>query len=140
MPLIGGGGAANTAGSGGTAGVGTSLNYIGNHVYANSGTVSVPTAVTTLIDGTTANDSYTVAGIQLGCIEKVSDDFDLAIKVNGEIIYGLQLDNTHQEFSYGMYPISLIIPPNSRIKVTLTNISQDVGRDWYAILTGEVYA
>ena len=139
MPLVGGGGAGNVGG-GSAAGVGTSLNYIGNHVYANSGTISVPTAETTLIDGSTANNSYVLAGIQLGCIDKVSDDFDLSVKINGEIIMGIQLDNTNQEYSYGMYPITLVIPPNSRLEVTLTNISQDVGRDWYAILTGEVYA
>ena len=139
MALVGGGGAPNVGG-GSAAGVGTSLNYIGNHVYANSGTVSVPTAVTTLLDGTTANNSYVLAGIQLGCINKVSDDFDMEIKINGEIVMGIQLDNTNQEYSYGMYPITLVIPPNSRIQLTLTNISQDVGRDWYAILTGRVYA
>jgi len=135
--MLGGG---NPVGGANPAGIGGSINYIGKHAYANSGTVSVPTAETTLIDATTANNSYLVAGIQLGCINKVSDDFDLEVKIDGETVMGIQLDNTNQEYSYGMYPITLIIPPSSRIQVTMTNISQDVGRDWYAILTGEVYA
>ena len=36
MALVGGGGAGNIAGSN-PAGTGTSLNHIGDHVYANSG-------------------------------------------------------------------------------------------------------
>ena len=139
MPLVGGGGSPNVAGSS-AAGVGTSLNYIGNHVYANSGTVSVTDNETTLIDTTTASNSYILGGIQLGSIVKVSEDFDLQIKINGETIMGIQVDNSNHEYLYGMYPITLLIPPQSRLEVTLINVSSSTGRDWYAIMTGEVYA
>jgi len=100
----------------------------------------VPTAETSLIDTTTGGNSYILADIQLACLDKVSDDFDLKIKINGEVVYGTQLDNTgYQEFLYGMAPIQLVIPPQTRVEVTLTNISQDVGREWFCILTGRVY-
>jgi hypothetical protein len=140
MPLIGGGGAGNVAG-GNPSGTSSNLQYIGDHVYATSGSISVPTAETSLIDATTAGNSYILADIQLSSIDKVSDDFDLRIKINGEVVYGLQIDNTgYQSFLYGMSPIQLIIAPQTRIEVTLTNISQDVGREWFCNLTGRVYA
>jgi len=139
MALIGGGGSGNVAG-GNPSGTGGSLNYIGDHVYANSGSVSVPTAETSLIDTTTGGNSYILADIQLSSIDKVSDDFDLKIKINGEVVYGLQIDNTgYQAFLYGMSPIQLILPPQTRIEITLTNISQDVGREWFCTITGRVY-
>jgi len=136
--MLGGG---NPVGGANPSGTSSNLQYIGDHVFVTSGSVSVPTAETALIDSTTAGNSYILADIQLACLDKVSDDFDLKIKINGEVVYGLQIDNTgYQQFLYGMSPIQLVIPPQSRIEVTLTNISQDVGREWFCILTGRVYA
>ena len=135
--MLGGG---NPVGSTNTTGVGTSVNYIGKHVYANSGAVGVTDNETTLIDTTTAANSYILGGIQLGSIVKVSEDFDLQVKIDGETIMGIQLDNSNQEYFYGAYPIELIIPPQSRLEVTLINVSSSTSREWYAILTGEVYA
>ena len=71
---------------------------------------------------------------------EIFDDADLQVKIDGETIMGIQLDNSNQEYFYGAYPIELIIPPQSRLEVTLINVSSSTSREWYAILTGEVYA
>ena len=135
--MLGGG---NPVGGSNPVGIGQTLNYIGKHVYANSGLVVVDNATTTLLDSRTSSNSYILAGIQLGCINKVSEDFDVEIKIDGQTVMGIQIDNSNQEYLYGMYPIELIIPPDSRIQVTMINISSGTGRDWFLTLTGEVYA
>ena len=140
MALIGGGGAGNVAGSSNPSGVGTSLNYIGNHVYGNSGKVDVAAAEIALIDATTANNSYIVAKIQLGCLVATSDDYGLRIKIDGENVMAVRMSNIGQNYLYGDYPFHLLIPPSSRIEVTLANFASDTAREWYAILEGEVYA
>jgi len=136
MPIGGG----NPVSGNNPSGIGQTLNYIGKHVYANSGLVSVAQSTTTLLKFSTASSSYILAGLQFGCINKVSEDFDLEIKIDGQTIMGIQIDNSNQEYFYGMYPIELIIPPSSVVEVTMFNISSDTGRDWFAIMTGEVYA
>ena len=52
MALVGGGGAGNVAGSN-PAGVGTSINYIGNHAYAYAGALSASTSAETRLNFTT---------------------------------------------------------------------------------------
>ncbi len=67
MALIGGGGAGNVSGGANPAGVGSSLTYIGDHCYANSGAITVEdsgNAGTTLLDFTTGN-AYIVAEIHM---------------------------------------------------------------------------
>ena len=56
MALVGGGGAPNVTGSGGTAGTGTGLNYLGNHAYANAGTADVSTSSTTRLNFSTGSE------------------------------------------------------------------------------------
>ena len=55
MALVGGGGAPNVAGSN-PAGTGTSLNYIGDHVYAYSGTFQSLNATATMLQFTTGSE------------------------------------------------------------------------------------
>jgi len=135
--MLGGG---NPVSSSNPAGIGQTLNYIGKHVYANSGIVGVTNAETTLLKFTSASGSYILGGLQFGCINKVSEDFDLEIKIDGQTIMGIQIDNSNQEYFYGMYPIEIIIPPSSVVEITMINISSGSARDWFTIMTGEVYA
>ena len=64
MPIIGGGGAGNVAGGANPTGPGNTLNYIGNHAYANSGTYEATTSSQTVLEFTTGNN-YIVGTLQL---------------------------------------------------------------------------
>ena len=64
MALIGGGGAGNVAGGANPSGTGTSLNYIGNHAYANSGVIQTETSAAPHLNFTTGGE-YIVGELEL---------------------------------------------------------------------------
>ena len=135
--MLGGG---NPVGSSNPTGVGTIINYIGKHAFANSGTVNVADTELTMIDGVAPNNSYVVANIQLGCLASTSDDFAVRIKIDGQNVMAVRMANIGQNYLYGHYPFQIVIPPNSRLQVTLQNFATSTPREWYATLEGEVYA
>ena len=140
MPLVGGGGAANTAGGTNPAGTGSGLNYIGEHVYANSGGIAATNANDTLLDFTTGGEAYIVAEIQIGSETGSGDDFRYSILFNGEAIMDNYANNTYQTNPNFGYPMRLIIPGQTRVQVKADNLSVSTARTTYATLTGRVYA
>ena len=137
MALVGGG---NPVSGSNPVGVGQTLNYIGEHVYAYSGTVSVTNADTTMLKFTTHSASYILADIQMYCADSQTNDFDFVLKLNGETITAFQLDNTPQQYPYGNYPVHIVLAPNTQIEIIMSNQSSSTGRDWTVSLTGRTYA
>ena len=135
--MLGGG---NPVGGSNPSGTGTSINYIGIHAFANSGTVNVADTELTMISGQAPSNQYIVAKIQLGCLASTSDDFAVRIKMDGEEIMAVRMANIGQNYLYGHYPFLVIIPPSSKLELTLQNFGSSTPREWYAILEGEVYA
>jgi len=139
MPLVGGGGAPNVAGSN-PAGTGSNLNYIGNHVYLYSGVVNVNNSETTLFDCSNGSNQYITAKLQIFHGTSSNEDFTYKIKLNSEVI----LQYTANQASTAPYlsdePIVLLIPPNSRVIATGINDSSGTDRAHTATLTGRVYA
>ena len=138
MALVGGGGAGNTAGSGGTAGVGTSLNYIGNHCYAYSGNVTdagTSGPNTTMLDFTTGSGSYIKGKFQWEANHEGGLVVDIVIEFNGQSIYDSEFDASPNR---GMWltPLKVIIPPNTHVvmKFGASGSMQAASQ-----LTGEVY-
>ena len=137
MPLVGGGGAPNVAG-GNPSGTGTTLNYIGEHVYANSGAILVDQSNPTLLDFTTAGTHYIVADIQMGQESTSGDDMRYQITFNGEVVMGIFMVNPTDVQPF-QNPLRLIIPPLTRVQINADNLSSNTGRETYAVLTGRVY-
>ena len=135
--MLGGG---NPVGGSNPSGTGTSINYIGKHAFANSGTVNVADTELTMISGQAPSNQYIVAKIQLGCLASTSDDFAVRIKIDGQNVMAVRMANIGQNYLYGHYPFLVTIPPSSKIEVTLQNFATSTPREWYAILEGEVYA
>ena len=139
MPLVGGGGAGNTAGSN-PSGTGSSVNYVrteeGNFAYGYSGTITANGSDTTALEFTTGNE--TIVG---KCYPTCnSDDLSTAfmgfqVKFNSEIIIiykekrdlGAQLE----------IPLDIVIPPFTHVEVIFPNNS--TAADLTAVLTGRVY-
>ena len=138
MALVGGGGAGNTAGSN-PSGIGSGINYLGDHVYANSGVVEVGQAETSLLDFFTSSNSYILAHFQIACDNQVSDNYEFHIKLDGQEVWTQRLTETVQDPFGTNYPIEMIIPGQTRVELTLSNVSQDVAHGWVAVMRGRVY-
>jgi len=113
MAIIAGG---NPAGSGGTAGIGTSLNYIGNHCFAYSGNITdagTGGPNTTMLDFTTGS-GYIKGKFQFEANNESTLIVDIVVELNGQRIYDSEFDSAPTR---GMWltPLKVIIPPDSRI-------------------------
>jgi hypothetical protein len=138
MPLIGGGGAANTAG-GNPAGTGTGLNYVrssrGNYAYAYSGAIAVPNAATTLNLFTTGSEVLVMQWVP-AYVEEAGDNMQFRVHFNDENSYQTTLDSrlVGSPFTY----INFIIPPYTTVKVTCENKSGSSPVNVMSNFTGEV--
>ena len=121
------------------AGTGAGLNYVGDHVYANSGTVDVTNANETMLDFTTGSGSYIVAKLQIQSEAGSGDDMLFSVSFNGELIMNNYVSSTFQESPDFGAPLRLVIPPHTRVIVTGDNQAGATVRKCYAILTGRVY-
>jgi len=142
MALIGGGGAGNVAG-GNPSGTGSSINYVGNHLYGFSGlqqinTVEVPhmdfsigahyvMAVFTLQGGTKPDDPAT------------GKSSVFTIKLNDEIITSPKVDSAVEGMP-SVIDVPILLPPYCRIIVTCQSPATTVGIFTAVIITGRVYA
>jgi hypothetical protein len=142
MSLIGGGGSgAGGAGnptSGNPAGIGKSLQYVGNKAYAYSGTVSVSSnQVETLLEFHTGTSNFAgFLSIQNG--SGSGDDFKYRLNINGEEVSNIHA-GTSDIFNQFQFPLDVIFPAFSKIQLTAENLTSTTGRDHTAILTGEIF-
>ena len=137
MPLVGGGGAPNVAGSN-PAGTGSSINYIGNHAYAFSGAVEDAgsgSAAQTCLKFTTAS-SYIIADIGWVCDYQGPNNQFIDILIDGQSVFtGVYDDDPH---TTNDQPLKILIPSFSQFefKWGLTGVTKKVT----VVLTGRVYA
>ena len=133
--MLGGG---NPVSGNNPTGLGTSLNYIGNHAYAYSGAINVENtadAGTTLLDFTIGN-SYIMAEIHLFNQQASALDDFVKIFIDGQIIVNARYQNAnelHQD-----QPLVILIPPFSKFQVK-ASVSGSTGTEFSAVLTGRVY-
>jgi len=141
MALIGGGGAGNTAG-GNPSGTGTSLNYIGDHVYGTSGAIVSSTAATTALEFNTGSN-YIIALIQFAGYTIPGNATDgtrglCSISINSEKVADLLTDYDSGNMMETSN-LKIILPPQSNIKIE-TESSDNTGNfSAYVVLTGRVY-
>ena len=143
MSLIGGGGsgaggAGNPVGGSNPSGIGTGLNYIGNHAYAYSGLVAINDGAPTMLDFSTGN-SYVNAVFDYGNCTTSGDDIQFKINLNGETIMVTHTRGPVNSGNAGLQP-NIIIPPYSRIQITGTNFSSSTDRLCVVSIVGRVYA
>ena len=120
------------------AGAGKELNYLGNHVYAYSGEVSVDDNETTLLS-TTSGAGIIISKFYFPRLEvtAVSDDYLWTVKFNGVVIYRTQTTSSFQvPLRVG---VKLIIPPYTAVTVTGLNITDDSANNIGAIIVGKVF-
>jgi len=134
MALIGGGGAGNVAG-GNPSGVGSTLNYIGEHAYMYTGSIVNGTNETTIAETSTGN-SYLVGQWQVQLFEVTTDDQAFTLYMNDEAIATTNLTSSKD---YAPFEgIEIIIPPYTRLKITSQSLSASA-KNVGSIITGRVY-
>jgi len=122
-----------------TASTGLTLNYIGSHCYALSGAVPCNNNETTLLEFTTASNSYIVANAQVDYATTIvyTEDVGFQIYFNGTPIYRTALTS-----ATGTTPteeIELLIPPGTTVKITGINLTNTSNRDCAANIVGRIY-
>ena len=121
-----------------TASPGLGLRYVGNWVYATSGVVAIAGSEVSALEGTTGT-GIIVGDIQFFTDQTAGDNYNFRIYYNGVAVVQALLAATHDSAPYGYYPINVVIPPFTNIKVALSNTSQGVARNWTILLAGRVY-
>jgi hypothetical protein len=134
MPLIGGGGAGNTAG-GNPVGTGTGLNYIGDHAYAYSGIAASSPTPATVLNFSTANQ-YIVAQFQPIRTADSTDNVQWLINFDGQTVSGVVVNSSRDSTPYE--PLTLIIPAYTRVEVIQDNVSGGTD-DCGFVVTGRIY-
>jgi 3-polyprenyl-4-hydroxybenzoate decarboxylase len=145
MPLVGGGGSPNVSGGANPSGTGSGLNYIGNHVYAYSGTFASTNSATTMLNFTTGNQYIrgnmtcnAAIDFDTGNIDSgVSSGF--RIKLDGQIIALLKTDSGSEDMPSNSIQ-EMLIPPHSI--VTVERIASGTNSSFLnsVTFTGRVYA
>jgi len=115
----------------------TSLNYIGNKMYGYTGAVGVDNSVTTVAEWQTGADTIE-AQLQLLYVQVSSNDqMEWQVLLNGILIAGAK-DHGPAYYIEFNYPLSLIIPPRSTLKITAVNVSSSTSRNMGASITGTI--
>jgi len=127
-------GAGNPAGSGGSAGTGKGLNYIGAYAFAYSGEVSVNNVETDLLNFSTGS-GVIIATLNFNKNTGDGDDIQYQAYVNSEVIQGWIHDYSARGYRN---IVNVIIPPYSQFKATATNDTSSTGRNVVCSLTAEV--
>ena len=144
MTLIGGGGAPNVAGSN-PAGIGGSLQYIGDHVYGNSGAIAASNGSDGTLFEFTTGVSYAIVDFAFGLGPSnisAAKVYGYKISINSEVV----LENVSVSdgdgtlvFDGGAIQQRILLPSYSTIKIEATTTDTDT-MTCYGIITGRVYA
>ena len=137
MPLVGGGGAGNTAG-GNPSGTGTSLNYVGDHAYAYSGEIDNNGSSTSTALNFTTGGEYIVGQMHfIYFTESGTADAAYTLKLNSESVYALTLNGNINDSNRP--DVEILIPPFSHVEVLVQRISGSGTIALGATFTGRVY-
>ena len=133
--MLGGG---NPAGGANPTGIGSNLSYVGNHVSGTSGSVSFNNNETDVMEFTTVTNSYIRAQIQFTYIDYNSKDARFKVYINDQLVYAIQLAVSHNTSTFNN--LDIILPSDSRVKLTAQNVQDTDALTTSAIITGRVYA
>ena len=140
MPLVGGGGAGNTAGSNPSS-TGSGLNYAFDYAWAMSGQISADDIETTLLEFST-QQGIIVAHVQFNSMNGLSQDCGYRIYINNEVIQNFLAGN--HAVDYRGQPnnsIEILIPSFATVKITAQNQTDAVSlTNQVVTIVGRVYA
>ena len=146
MPLVGGGGAPNVAGSN-PAGTGSSLNYIGNHAYANSGSFLDTQSQQTMLKFTIGNEYIRGKFTFFGStdVDQAAADISAGNINNFQVLYDDQVvavvkTETGQEDMPTMLEYTTIIPSHTKVEIKVVAATAAADFNTFVTFEGRVYA
>jgi hypothetical protein len=119
-------------------GIGSGINYIGQHAYAYSGTISADNNDTEMLKFNTGNE-YIVAKIQFFELTISNDNIQHSIEINGENVVSVLSSQTVGTSEPDQW-IPVLFPPNSQIRILAKNAQGSGDLDSGVALVGRVYA
>jgi len=134
--MLGGG---NPIGGSNPSGTSSSLNYVGNHAYAYSGTIPISGSDTTMLAFETAN-AYIKGQLNFSGVwgDMGSSPVTMILSINGENTVVNKVANVSARDVEGT-PYPILLPPNSKIVVSMLQTS-GTNRDYQATIIGRVYS
>ena len=139
MALTGGGGAGNVTG-GNPSGIGSGINYVGDHAYGYSGAVDVNQNAVTLLQFATGGlyikaifqPQYMVANAGVA-----TEDFRFIVKFDSQEVSSMIIaEGADRDAFYNV--VNLIIPPYTKVEITAANVTDTTTRAVGGIVTGRV--
>ena len=117
-------------------GTGKSLNYIGNHAYANSGFASFDNTATTLLEFVTGS-GYVTAHIL--AMRNDSDGLDSShrIYIDNELVGAIPISAGAN--ALGGQPVIILLVPYSRVKIDVINTANTSTGQGGVSITGRIY-
>jgi len=115
------------------------LILVGGHCMGYSGEYSVDNTETFLLDFFSPGKRYIKAQVQLGSKAAENEDYEFKIYFNGSVVFSAVFGNQSQN-EIGAWPIPLLIPPATEVKMSLANVADTDSRTWTVHLVGRVYA
>jgi len=132
--MLGGG---NPVGGANPTGTGSSLNYVGEHAFMYTGSVSVGTSETTIAQFGTSGNTYLVGSWQPQILTNTTDDIQFQLYFNDQLI-AMVVQTSTKDYS-PFEEIEIIIPTDTRVKITGTNLGSG-SKNCGSIIVGRVYA
>jgi hypothetical protein len=117
-------------------GVSNSFQYIGEHVYAYTGSKSFDGNETTVFEATTGSGLIN-AKIQASVQHDTSDDVLVKLYLNNVQVMGDLITSAPTEVLF-FDPFRLLIPPNTTVKITADNEGSTSTLPIYITITGKV--
>jgi len=144
MPLVGGGGAGNVAGGSNPAGTGTSLNYIGNHVYAYSGTFPSVNSTTTMLQFTTGSEYIKGQLVCNAAVDFSTGNIDTGVvtgfkvTIDGQVVSLMKTESAAEDMPSNVVQ-ELILAPYTTVKLERIASGSSATYLNTATFTGRIY-
>ena len=137
MALDGGGGGGGPIGSSNPVGTGVGLNTVGDFAYAYTGLQNATDAGATFFEFTTGRFLF-VGSLQVLTQDVSGNEIKADVLLNGEIAVSQTYRNDGAGPA-GIFPLDLILPSETSVKVVLTNISGGGNKVYSCAMVGRIY-
>ena len=125
--------------SGNPAGIGTTLNYIGNFCYGYSGQIAtVSTDEMTLLEFETGSELLKVQ-MSMVTYGVTAEDFQFKIRFNDQQINEIYFIDSFDSYTEDSRNFFYVIPPFTKVKITGQSVGGGAG-NLGAMLAGDIYA
>jgi len=135
MALIAGAG--NPTASGGTTGIGKTLNYVGDFAFAYSGIIDTDNNETTLLEFSTGSELFVGEWQGYYYESPYNEDFRWTVYLNDEKVQTYTGEGSIRGNSRSQ--LNIIIPGYTKVKITCQNVSDTTAREQMASITGRIY-